>query len=505
MNQVRAGIVLNYVIIFINILVGLLYTPYMLEKMGQSEFGLYSLVASVISYLAILDLGLGNAIIRYTAKLRAERKLKEQYELFGMFLFLYTIIAIITLCLGLCLYYNVENMFGDTMSQYEVERAKVMVILLVINLAFTFPMSIFGSIITAYEDFVFAKSVNIIRLLLNTLVMIVLLAMGYKAIAMIVVQTIFNITTLIINFLYCKYKIKIKILFSRFDWRLLKEIAIYSFWIFLNIIMDRIYWSTGQFVLGIKIGTTAVAIFAVAIQLQQMYMTFSTAISSVFLPRITAMIAQGAEQKEISDIFIRTGRLQYVIISTLLSGFIVFGQSFISLWAGEEYNEAYIITLLFFISLTIPLIQNLGITILQARNQMKFRSILYLVIAIVSLVFQIILSDKYGIVGCALAISIALLVGQGLIMNIYYHYAQHIDIPKFWREILKMSIAPVIISWIFIQILQDVDINTWGELSIAISTFLMIYVPAYYFIGLNSYEQGEFKKLFTGVKSKLCR
>ncbi len=57
MNQLKAGAALNYVVILLNTLVGLLYTPYMLRMMGQSEYGLYSLVASVIAYLTILDLG----------------------------------------------------------------------------------------------------------------------------------------------------------------------------------------------------------------------------------------------------------------------------------------------------------------------------------------------------------------------------------------------------------------------------------------------------------------
>lgn len=52
-NQIKAGAALNYVIIGINALVGLLYTPYMLRMLGQNEYGLFSLVASVISYLTI--------------------------------------------------------------------------------------------------------------------------------------------------------------------------------------------------------------------------------------------------------------------------------------------------------------------------------------------------------------------------------------------------------------------------------------------------------------------
>ena len=266
MNQLKAGAVLNYVVILLNTLVGLLYTPYMLRMMGQSEYGLYSLVASVIAYLTILDLGLGNAVVRYTAKYRAEGKQTEQYEMFGMFFILYIIIGAIALIAGFALYFNVDAMFGDTMTALELDKARIMMLLLVFNLAFTFPMSIFGSIITAYERFVFPRVVNIIRITLNTAVMICLLHMGYKAIAMVVVQTVFNVLTLILNYIYCRKELKIKMYFRKFKWGFLKEVAIYSFWIFLNVIMDRIYWSTGQFVLGAMVGTVAVAVFAVAIQ-----------------------------------------------------------------------------------------------------------------------------------------------------------------------------------------------------------------------------------------------
>ena len=86
MNELKAGAVLNYVAIGLNVIIGLTYTPYMLRMLGQSEYGLYSLAASIIAYLTVLDLGFGNAIVRYTAKFRAEKKEREQEEMFGMFL-----------------------------------------------------------------------------------------------------------------------------------------------------------------------------------------------------------------------------------------------------------------------------------------------------------------------------------------------------------------------------------------------------------------------------------
>lgn len=493
MNQLKVGTVLNYIVILFNTVVGLLYTPYMLRMMGQSEYGLYSLVASVISYLTILDLGLGNAVVRYTAKYRAEGKQTEQYEMFGMIFILYIIIGVIALIAGTALYFNVDSMFGDTMTALELDKARIMMLLLVFNLAFTFPMSIFGSIITAYEKFVFPRVVNIIRITLNTIVMVCLLHMGYKAVAMVLVQTIFNVLTLILNYIYCCKELKIKFYFRKFKCGFLKEVTIYSFWIFMNVIMDRIYWSTGQFVLGAILSTAAVAVFAVAMQLQHLYMQFSTAVSSLFLPKVTSMVTTSNDRTAISDLFIRTGRIQYIIMALILSGFIVFGRQFISLWAGPGYEDAYIICVLFFVSLLIPLIQNLGITILQARNQMKFRSLLYICIAVIALVFQIVLAKKYGGIGCSIAIAGALLLGQGLIMNIYYSKKQGIDIGRFWIEIFKMSIVPIALTIASIFVIKSYDINSWGELALVILIFCIVYIPLFWLFSMNKYERDLIK------------
>lgn len=504
-NQLKAGVVLNYVVIFLNTVVGLLYTPYMLRMMGQSEYGLYSLVVSVIAYLTVLDLGFGNAIVRYTAKFRAEKKTEEQYEMFGMFFLLYLVIGIIAFGIGLGLYFNVDTLFGNTMTAVELDRARIMMLLLVANLAFTFPMSIWGSVIQAYEDFVFQKSLNIFRIILNTAVMICLLHFGYKAVAMVVVQTIFNVLTLVVNFIYCRRKLNIHIYFrfKHFHWGFLKEVAIYSFWIFLNAIMDRVYWSTGQFVLGAMVGTAAVAVFAIAIQLEGMYMQFSTAISSVFLPKVTAMVATNRSSKEISDLFIRTGRIQYIVLAYILSGFIIFGRQFIELWAGTGYSDAYIISLLFFIPLTVPLIQNLGITILQARNEMKFRSVLYIIIALVSLAMQIVLTRHFGGIGCAMGVSGALVVGQILIMNVYYRRRQDLDIKTFWKEISKMSIIPIVLIFSSMLVIRHFfALDSWGKLILGIAAFSLVYIPLFFRFSMTDDERNLFIAMFHKIFAK---
>lgn len=488
-SQLKTGALLSYVVLALHNLVGLLYTPFMLRMMGKSEYGLYSIAASIVAYLTILDLGFGNAIVRYTAKFRAENKREEQYEMFGMFFLLYCGLGLIALMAGGVLYWNAENIFEASMTTNELSRTKIILALMVFNLVITFPFSLFGSIITAYEQFVFQKVIAIVRIILNTATMIVLLNLGYKAIAMVVVTTFFNILTLGLNFGYCKHYLNIKMKFVKFKWRFLKEVSIYSFWIFLNVIMDRIYWSTGQFILGAYAGTAVVAVFAVAISLEHMYMSFSTAISGVFLPKVTVMAVRESDGRAISDLFIKTGRIQYCVMILVLSGFFLFGRQFIHLWAGDGYDEAYIIAMLFFVPLTVPLIQNLGITILQARNQMRFRSLLYLVISLVSLGAQIPLSKLYGGIGCACAIAGALTLGQILVMNVYYQVKQKIDIVSFWIEIVKMSVVPAVMTVLTYYVLQQYALDSVVKLIAGIVVYLVIYLPLFFKISMNDYER----------------
>lgn len=498
-SQRKLGALLSYAVLGLNNLVGLLYTPFLLRMLGQSEYGMYSVVASVVAYLTVLDLGFGNAIVRYTAKFRAEGKVEEQYRMFGMFFLLYCAIGLLALGAGCVFLGNAERIFGAAMTPGEMSRLKIMLVLMVANLAFTFPMSLFSSVITAYEQFVFSKVVILLRVLLNTATMLVLLNFGYKAIALVVVATVYNVLTLGSHLWFCVWRLKVKLRFGKIDWSFLKEVAVYSFWIFLNAIMDRIYWSTGQFVLGAVSGAAAVAVYAVAVKLLLMYQSFSTAISGVLLPKVTSMAVGETDGKEISDLFIRTGRLQFAVLAVILSGFFLFGRQFVDIWAGKDYSDAYLLSLIFFVPITVALVQNVGITILQARNRMKSRSIILVCVAIFSLALQIPLAKFYGGFGAAIAVAVALVLGQGVAMNVYYARKERIDIVSFWKEILKMSAVPLPLSAAAFLLLREVSLDTFPKLAAGICAYLAVYLPLFYKFSMNDYE----RRLVSGPVAKI--
>lgn len=498
LNQLKIGAILSYVSLVLGNIISIMYTPIMLRMLGQAEFGLFNLANSVVGYLGVLNFGLGNAIIRYTAKYRAKNDKESEYNLNGMFLIIYSILGIIVAIVGIILIFNIENIFGNTLTAIELKKIKYIMSLMVFNLAISFPFAIFESIIVAYEEFVFPKVMGIVRSILNPMIMLPLLFMGYKSITMTLVSTFLNLICIILNMYYCVKFLKIKIKFKNRDFTLLKEISIYSFFIFLNIIVDKIYWSTDQFILGAISGSVAVAIYTVGSTFNNYYMAFSTAISGVFLPRVTTMVTNNSSDDELSELFIKTGRIQYMILSFILVGFILVGKDFIKLWAGDGYSDAYTIAIIVMLPLTIPLIQTMGINILQAKNMHKFRSKIYIVIAILNIITSIPLAINFGGIGAAISTGIAFIIGHGFIMNYYYYKKVKINIPRFWKEILKLSIPVICSFFIGILINKIFVLSSLLNIIYRIISISMIFMIMMYLIGMNEYEKNfiqEFLKL----------
>lgn len=493
-NERKIGAILSYLVIGLNMLVGIAYTPFLIRMLGQAQYGLYSIIYNVMSYLTVMDMGFGNAIIIYTSRYINQGNKDKQDKLHGMFFIIYCIIGVIASIIGIVLYFNVQSLFGTAMTAAEISDARVMMLILTFNLAITFPLSIFGNIITAHEKFVASKVIKIIQILLQPLMMIPLLFMGYKAIAMVVVLTLANIVCLLLNMIVCIKSLNVKLKFSGFDFVLLKEIFKYSVFIFLNEIINKVNWSVDQFILGSISGTIVTAVYAVASHLNNMYMNFSTAISGVMLPKVTKMEDNKASDKEFTDVFIRTGRLQYILMALIITGFVLFGQAFINWWAGPGYEDAYIIACILMIPLTIPLIQNIGLSILQAKNLYKYRTIIFFGIAIFNVAISIPLTKLYGGIGAAIGTAVSLVLGQVIILNIFYHKKVGINIIEFWKNIYQMSI-PIIFVVLFGIVLNKVLVSaSIIILGIKIALYTIIYAIMMWLFGINNYEKGLVKK-----------
>lgn len=501
-SQLKSGVYLSYVSLFLTNITSLILTPFIVRNLGQSEYGLYMLIGALVGYIAVLDFGLGNTTVRFVAKYRAENNKKDQENFLASTFIIYAIISVIVLIIGSIVYLYLDMIFSDSLTIEEISIAKTMFVILVITLSLTLPMKSFTGIITAYEKFVFPRSLDIVRTLVRAILIVILLSLGYKAIAIVLVDAILNLVMILATMLYVFIKLKIKIHLHQFNKSLFKEILSYSSLIFVSVVVDQIYWRIGHLVLGIVASTSQVAVFAIGMMFGQYFMTLSTAISGVFLPRITTMVVKKATGEELTDLLIKTGRLQFIILGLVLGGFILFGNKFILLWLGPGYETSWIIALLVMFPLSIVLTQTIGISILQAKNKHGFRAIVYLCISVINLFISIYLASIYGSVGAATGTTLSLIIGNIIIMNIYYNFKIELNMLRFYKEMVKGILISFICSVVLGGILLLITINTWMILIIQCIIYALIYLIIMWLMGMNNYERKLFSKEFNKIKRK---
>ena len=284
-NQLKGGAALSYVSILLTNIIGLILTPFIIRSLGSAEYGLYTMIGAIVGYMTVLDFGLNNTVVRFVAKFKAEKDKKGQENFLAHSFIMYGCISLLVLIVGFTFYSSLESFYADTLTNNQIEKAKLMVLILVFNLAISLPGGAFSGICYGYEVFILPKIINIIKYLFRSGLVVLILLNGGDSVSLVIMDTILNIMIIVIHG-YIVFKIiKVQVKMHEYNRKMFGKIMSFSIWLFIFAIVHQLRWQFGQLILGLYYSTTIVAIYAVGSTLGNYYGAFSSAISSVFLPR----------------------------------------------------------------------------------------------------------------------------------------------------------------------------------------------------------------------------
>jgi O-antigen/teichoic acid export membrane protein len=190
LDQRKMGVLLTYVSEAIKILTTLVYTPLMLRLLGDNEYGLYQTVSSTVAYLSLLSLGFGSAYVRYHSRYQVKHDESGIARLNGMFMLVFCAMSVICLVAGGVMIGNARAIFGDKLTAAELEQAKLLMAVLILSMAVTFPNSVFNCYVTAHEKFIFQKLLIVVQNVLNPCLTLPLLMLGYGSVAVVAVSAV---------------------------------------------------------------------------------------------------------------------------------------------------------------------------------------------------------------------------------------------------------------------------------------------------------------------------
>lgn len=490
-GQIKIGLILSYINISIGNIIPLIYTPIMLSILGQSEYGLYKISVSTTSYLSLMAFGIGSAITRYLIKAETEGGKIAEENTFGLFHLIFQLIAVVTLIVGFILVFNLNLFYDASLTNHQLDTMRILVGIMVVNTAISFSASSYNAVVTARERFVFLHTVNIIVTIGGPVLSLIVLKLGYMSVGMATASLFMNIVLRVTFILFVRYKLQLKPRYNAIPLNIVKEVIVFSFWIFLASIVSQMYAATDMIIIGSipQLATLGAAVYSIGNTFPKIMFSMAQVTPSLFMPRANKMVFQGSSDYEISELVIKVGRMQCYIVALICSGFIVFGREFISWYVGDIYYEAYWVAVIIMVPSCIPLVQSAANSILQAKNKHKFRALVYLIIATINIVFTLLLVNKYGVIGAAIPTAVAYIIGNGLIMNWYYYKVIKLNIPKFWRQVFPIFTLAIILAFFSFAILRFVDLGSLMVLFLAILLFTVVYFTLCFIYIMNDEEK----------------
>lgn len=503
MSQIKSASIISYATILINIFIGMILTPIMLKYLGKSEYGIYMLVGSLVGYLALFDFGLNNTTVRFVSKYRHEGDKKGEEEFISTNFILYLGIALLIISVGLIGFIFLDNLFANKFSTAEMYSLKIMYLFMIINVVWLIVGGALLGIITAYEFFLFPKILKLVRIVLRGVTIFIVLFYGGKAIEIVLIDTFFNLMVFVSYYIFVSKKLNIKFGISKFNKIHISTVFSYSVWIFLGILMDQLYWRSGHTILGMKSTASEIAIYAIGLLFVSYYMTLSSAISGLFLPTATKMYVREASKEELTGLMIKVGRIQWFVISNMLFGLFFFGKQFIRLWVGEGYDDSWYIAIIIMMALTIPSIQNVGNSLLEAYNLHPKKIKVNIIFAVLSVFLGFILVEQYGSIGLAATTALGLIFGQIIFNNYYFKKTLGLDIKKYVSSMLEgnLKALPIIITTCFGLNLIELGSGNWANLVLKIVLFIFCSCLSTYLIAMNTFEKNLVNGAFLKIKS----
>lgn len=485
----------------LEVLSTLLLTPFIIASLGDAEYGIYKLVAALSGYLLLLDLGMGNSVIRFVAKFKENNDLESNRKYIGVTLVFYVIVSIAVFALGGIIYASFQDIFAKGLAPQEIELGKKLLILTVINAAVTLATSVFINILMAYSKFSLVKGASILQIVLRVIVTMIALKQGFGSIAIVAINL--GLTVMVRGFytLYVLFVMKLRPKLRGADISFIKDIISYSSFIFLQMVATQINGYADQVLLGMLVSSSAaiIGIYGVGAQLVQYFQSIGQAIGGVLMPGVVKMVESGASPRQLQDEMVRIGRYSFAMLGMIFVGFLINGETFLKLWVGEGYRQSYYIALMLMLAYLFIITEGIGTQILWAKNRHQAQSILKLAIVIANVVLTVFLIRWEPLIGAALGTFISLLIGDILCMNVVFKKEIGISIKGYYGGLFKGILPCLALSGLSGYAVSLLPLTGIVGFAINLSVMLAVYALTMWLFGFRQSE----KSMLLGLLKRL--
>lgn len=497
-KNIILGTALGYVGLILSVVIKLVYTPWIISSIGDSQYGIYTLSSSLVD-LFVMDFGLAATVNTFLSKYRAEGKSEEIKKFLATMYRLYFIIDLVIFAVFVCVYFLIDPLYNGL----TLDEKGAFKIVWIISAAFSvvsFPCSVFSAVNSAYEEYIWIKAIDIINKVLFVSLMAVAIALGWGLYALVIIQSGSNLICIGIKYCIMHFKLHIKADFHyKTIWKEAKGIVTYSIWAAVISLCSRLIFSVTPSILGIVSDSTNITVFSTASTLEACTYLFSSVMSGFFLPKISRIYHTNNKEeriRELTKLASLVGKIQFFIVALIVVGFACAGQEFVILWLGDSsvYSPVYLGTLVMILYNLFSVPEIVLNTAMYANNSLKHLAFSYIITSAINIGLSFLLSYYYGAFGACVAIGVSRFI-QLFIDNYFYHKDLGISIMEFFKKVFpRASITAVITMGLGYLLLYTLPTSPKITFVIQVVSMIVFYCVLGWFVSFNKEERAFIKE-----------
>ena len=424
----------------ITIVITFFFTPYLIEQLGKGQYGIWSLVFSLVAYMRLADVGMNQAISRYCSKYFALKDWTQLNQVISSSARIYALVSLTIIAasagiaFGLLQYFKIDPEF--------LRITRITLVVIGINQAVTYIFIPFAALVPFHRTDI-VNYFEISQLLLQTAAIVILLEMKQGLVAMSFVVLGLNIVSHTIRYGIRRHMFpQVKFSRSGINSEKTKQLLSYGSTSLLIVAAWMVIFQTDNIVIGRFISMEAIAVFAVPAAIVTQLRNSISAIATPLVPTISHIETE-KDQSKIMMIYDRSTRYLYYLSGFIGVMILVYGRPFILLWVGPDFEMSSTILSLLIIPACIYLPQMIANSILFGVSRHKILFYILAAEGASNIILSLILVHSMGLLGVALGTAIPQLLIYLIIYPVVFYRAMNANVVLFYKSAARSTTIAV--------------------------------------------------------------
>jgi O-antigen/teichoic acid export membrane protein len=337
LRQLAKSIAGNWIAFAISVGVAFFLSPFIVHRLGNIAYGVWTLVVSMISFMSLLDLGLRGAVTRFVARHHAQGNHLESSHAVSAAFWLRIWISLLVITASAIMALVSTKIFPIPPELHFSARCAI--ILTGTSLALTLSFGVFGGVLVALNRFALVSGVTVMQTLLRAVGVVWLLKSGHGILGLAIWEfTVTLLANAALTALCFRIYPELRISLQRPDAVILRQFLNYSSYVFVIHCAVQLIYYTDNLVVGFFISASAVTFYAIGGSLLEYLRQVVSSVTTIFMPLASSLEARG-EQDQLRRLLIQGTRGSIIVASPIAVALFFRGHTFIQLWMGGQYEH----------------------------------------------------------------------------------------------------------------------------------------------------------------------